>query len=80
MHFYVAAIFFRGHPYIWRTTVRHDITAVASGPAGPVLARPVFTVVFETAHAQSATDECILNTKLYRILDSCRACARVRNN
>ena len=23
--FNVAAIFFRGHPYIWRTTVRHDI-------------------------------------------------------
>ena len=22
--FNVAAIFFRGHPYIWRTTVRHD--------------------------------------------------------
>ena len=21
----MAAIFFRGHPYIWRTTVRHDI-------------------------------------------------------
>ena len=20
----MAAIFFRGHPYIWRTTVRHD--------------------------------------------------------
>ena len=24
----------------------------ASGPAGPVLAGPVFTVIFETAHAQ----------------------------
>ena len=23
--FNVAAIFFQGHPYIWRTTVRHDI-------------------------------------------------------
>ena len=22
--FNVAAIFFRGHPYIWRTTIRHD--------------------------------------------------------
>ena len=26
--------------------------AVASGPAGPVLAGPVFTAIFETAHAQ----------------------------
>ena len=26
--------------------------AVASGPAGPVLAGPVFTATFETAHAQ----------------------------
>ena len=25
--------------------------AVASGPAGPVLAGPVFTVIFGTAHA-----------------------------
>ena len=25
---------------------------VASGPAGPVLAGPVFTVIFGTAHAQ----------------------------
>ena len=32
--------------------------AVASGPAGPVLARPVFTVI-ETAHAQ------IMNTEFY---------------
>ena len=23
--FNVAAIFFRGHPYIWRTTIHHDI-------------------------------------------------------
>ena len=30
---------------------------VASGPAGPVLAGPVFTVIFGTAHAQ------IMNTK-----------------
>ena len=28
------------------------IMAVASGPAGPVLAGPVFTAIFETAHAQ----------------------------
>ena len=26
--------------------------AVASGPADPVLAGPVFTAIFETAHAQ----------------------------
>ena len=24
----MAAIFFRGHPYIWRTTVRHDESIV----------------------------------------------------
>ena len=29
-----------------------DIMAVASGPAGPVLAGPVFTVIFGTAHPQ----------------------------
>ena len=31
--------------------------AVASGPAGPVLAGPVFTVIFETAHAQIMNNE-----------------------
>ena len=31
---------------------RLQYMAVASGPAGPVSARPVFTVIFETAHAQ----------------------------
>ena len=30
--------------------------AVAGGPAGPVLAGPVFRVAFENAHAQSAAD------------------------
>ena len=33
--------------------------AVASGPAGPVLAGPVFTVIFETAHVQ------IINNKIH---------------
>ena len=31
--------------------------AVASGPAGPVSARPVFTVIFGTAHAQIMNNE-----------------------
>ena len=31
--------------------------AVASGPAGPVLAGPVFTVIFGTAHAQIMSNE-----------------------
>ena len=31
--------------------------AVASGPAGPVLARPVFTVIFGTVHAQIMNNE-----------------------
>ena len=30
---------------------------VASGPAGPVLAGPVFTVIFGTAHAQIINNE-----------------------
>ena len=33
------------------------VMAVASGLAGPVLARPVFTVIFETAHAQIMNNE-----------------------
>ena len=31
--------------------------AVASGPAGPVLAEPVFTVIFGIAHAQIMNNE-----------------------
>ena len=31
--------------------------AVASGPAGPVLARPVFMVIFGTAHVQIMNNE-----------------------
>ena len=31
--------------------------AVTSGPAGPVLARPVFTVIFKSAHAQIMNNE-----------------------
>ena len=31
--------------------------AVASSPAGPVLAGPVFTVIFGTAHAQIMNNE-----------------------
>ena len=31
--------------------------AVASGPAGPVLAGPVLTVAFTSAHAQVINDE-----------------------
>ena len=34
--FNVAAIFFRGHPYIWRTVVRHDTVVVDVGPFGSV--------------------------------------------
>ena len=32
--FNVAAIFFRGHPYIWRTTVRHDYFFFWGGGGG----------------------------------------------
>ena len=31
--------------------------AVASGPAGPVLARPVFTVISKTTHVQIMNNE-----------------------
>ena len=31
--------------------------AIASDPAGPVLAGPVSMIVFENAHAQSAADQ-----------------------
>ena len=31
--------------------------AVASGPAGLVLAGPVFTIIFKTAHAQIMNNE-----------------------
>ena len=31
--------------------------AIASGPAGPVLAGPVFMVIFRTAHAQIMNNE-----------------------
>ena len=34
-----------------------DVMAVASGPAGPVLAGPVFMVIFGTAHAQIMNNE-----------------------
>ena len=33
------------------------IMAIASDPAGPVLAGPVFTVIFGTAHAQLMNNE-----------------------
>ena len=34
-----------------------DVMTVASGPAGPVLAGPVFTVIFGTAHEQIMNNE-----------------------
>ena len=34
-----------------------DFPPIASGPAGPVLAGPVFTVIFKTAHAQIMNNE-----------------------
>ena len=38
---------------VLRAHVMHEYNmALASGPAGPVLAGPVFTVIFGTAHAQ----------------------------
>ena len=37
--FNVAAIFFRGHPYIWRTTVHHDYSITTTHEAlGALLA------------------------------------------
>ena len=36
---------------------RCSVMAVASGPAGPVLVGPVFTVIFKTAHAQIMNNE-----------------------
>ena len=39
------------------TTTVSCLMAVASGPAGPVLAGPVFTVIFGTAHAQIMNNE-----------------------
>ena len=41
----------RGHVIMF-----YGIT-VASGPVGPVLAGPVFTVIFKTAHAQIMNNE-----------------------
>ena len=38
-------------------SVRTHNMAVASGPAGPVLAGPVFTFIFKTAHAQIMNNE-----------------------
>ena len=36
--------------------------AVASGPAGPVLAGPVYTVIFGTAHAQIINNDRSIST------------------
>ena len=48
---------------------------IASGPAGPVLAGPVFTVIFKTAHAQIM----IMSNTLGAALATCRRFARIRH-
>ena len=41
--FNVGAIFIRGHPYIWRTTVRHDILLLLVSQGAVRLVQGTFT-------------------------------------
>ena len=51
--FNVAAIFTRGHPYIWRTTVRHDTVRHDSLTIESL--NPLFSLIWHRSHTISLT-------------------------